>query len=58
MHSEAQEMLDYGYTEESNSAVDDMLRDKYMYGAEDVPVQLMNDLRIERLRREFKQSQL
>ncbi|KAL6723073.1 hypothetical protein Aduo_018117 [Ancylostoma duodenale] len=58
MHSEAQEMLDYGYAEESNSAVDDMLRDKYMYGAEDVPVQLMNDLRIERLRREFKQSQL
>lgn len=51
-------MLAYSYAEEPNSAVDDMLREKYMYGAEDVPVQLMNDLRIERLRREFKQSQL
>ncbi|KAK6766723.1 hypothetical protein RB195_026169 [Necator americanus] len=54
----SQVMLEYCYVEESNSAVDDMLRDKYLYGAEDVPVQLMNDLRIEKLRREFKQSQL
>ncbi|KHJ98488.1 fibronectin type III domain protein [Oesophagostomum dentatum] len=58
MQHHSQELLDYCYAEESNSAVDDMLRDKYMYGAEDVPVQLMNDLRIERLRREYKQSQL
>ncbi|CAJ0610483.1 unnamed protein product [Cylicocyclus nassatus] len=55
---QSQELLDYGYAEDSNSMVHDMLRDKYMYGADDVPVQLMNDLRIEKLRREFKQSQL
>ncbi|KAK6032807.1 immunoglobulin domain protein, partial [Ostertagia ostertagi] len=58
LQEQSQDMLDYCYAEESTSAVDDMLREKYMYGAEDVPVQLMNDLRIERLRREFKQSQL
>ncbi|ETN84067.1 hypothetical protein NECAME_07094 [Necator americanus] len=58
MGDNSQVMLEYCYVEESNSAVDDMLRDKYLYGAEDVPVQLMNDLRIEKLRREFKQSQL
>lgn len=52
------DLLEYCYGEESTSAVDDMLREKYMYGAEEVPIQLMNDLRIERLRREYKQSQL
>ncbi|WKY15647.1 hypothetical protein Q1695_000828 [Nippostrongylus brasiliensis] len=58
VQTQSEDLMEYGYGEESASAVDDMLRDKYMYGAEEVPVQLMNDLRIERLRREFKQSQL
>lgn len=50
--------FDFEAGEDSASAVDDMLRNKYIYEAEDVPAQLFADLRIERLRREFKQSQL
>lgn len=45
-------------TGDDQSAVGDMLRNKYIYGVEDVPPQLINDLRIEKLRREYKQSQL
>lgn len=50
--------FDFEAGEDSASAVDDMLRNKYIYEAEDVPAQLFADLRIERLKREFKQSQL
>ncbi|KAE9413581.1 hypothetical protein Angca_000131, partial [Angiostrongylus cantonensis] len=50
--------VDFCFSEETPNAIDDMLREKYMFGAQNVPVQLMNDLRIERLRREFRQSHL
>ncbi|CAD6185421.1 unnamed protein product [Caenorhabditis auriculariae] len=55
-----QSLIEYEYEigDEMTAPVDDMLRDKYIYGAQDFPPQLFNDLRIERLRREFKQSQL
>uniref|UniRef100_A0A1I7WGM6 Uncharacterized protein n=1 Tax=Heterorhabditis bacteriophora TaxID=37862 RepID=A0A1I7WGM6_HETBA len=52
---------DYEYDageDETCSVIDDMLREKYIYGTNDISGQLINNLRIERLRREFKQSQL
>ncbi|VDM54444.1 unnamed protein product [Angiostrongylus costaricensis] len=50
--------VDYCFSEETPNAIDDMLREKYLFGVQNVPVQLMNDLRIERLRREFRLSHL
>ncbi|KJH47549.1 fibronectin type III domain protein [Dictyocaulus viviparus] len=55
MQTKSQNDFDYCFPGESTNAVDDMLKEKYVMTVQDIPVQLMNDLRIERLRREFKQ---
>uniref|UniRef100_A0A8R1E091 Uncharacterized protein n=1 Tax=Caenorhabditis japonica TaxID=281687 RepID=A0A8R1E091_CAEJA len=48
--------LDYDIGEEN--PIDDMFRDRYILGVQDPPAQLYQDLRLERLRREYKQSQI
>ncbi|CAL2050287.1 unnamed protein product [Caenorhabditis brenneri] len=48
--------LDYDIGDEN--PIDDMFRDRYILGVQDPPAQLYQDLRLERLRREYKQSQI
>lgn len=48
--------LDYDIGEDH--PIDDMFRDRYILGVQDPPAQLYQDLRLERLRREYKQSQI
>ncbi|CAB3399416.1 unnamed protein product [Caenorhabditis bovis] len=53
-----QSLVEYDFETGDENPVDDMFRDRYILSADDPPPQLYQDLRLERLRREYKQSQI
>lgn len=57
-HWARDDALSLDFEGDAYSVVDDMLKHKYIYGKEDLRSHIMDELRIERLRKEFKQSQL